>query len=133
MSVTLIKGEPLTNEHLNIYILKNNQYINPFSILYTIYKKQDQFYTNTCWCEEPLAETVDSTPIPFGIGKYFAPWQMPQDIEVGQYRIKWNFREFVDSPLQQAEEEFYIVAPCKFAAEATGTLPHQMYQGGETC
>jgi hypothetical protein len=108
MAVTLNKGQLLTKDDLNVYILDadTGQYFSPFSISYTIYKINKNF--NNC-CEEAIYETIDSTPIPFGIGKFFAPWKMPSDITIGSYKIKWNVKKYADYPIVEENEEFEIV------------------------
>lgn len=143
MAVTLVKGQELTKDDLNVYILdENNIYFNPYRITYTIYRViSDRFYNQECG-EEPINETIDSIPLPFGIGQYFAPWVMPKDIHVGPYRIKWNVKRFQDSPYVEEVEEFYIIAPGFTSADACRTsggdnldgtgpsLPHEKYKGG---
>jgi len=59
--------------------------------------------------EFSLLETVDTTPIPFGIGKYFAAWIMPIDVSIGRYKIKWSVRQYSDSTILQEVEEFDII------------------------
>lgn len=107
--VTLYKGMELTKEELNVYILDsvNGQYYSPAYITYSIYRVHRN--NNTC-CEELILETLNSVPIPFGIGKFFAPWNMPKDIEIGAYRIKWNIKKFDDSEMIEEPEEFEIVS-----------------------
>ena len=133
MSVTLIKGQILTKEDLNIYIQENGNYVNPYSITYTIYRKTHSCSEKVFDNEEPLLETVDSIPIPFGIGKWFAPWVMPQDIEIGNYRIKWRFRRYADSVTVEEPEEFAIVVRSCLSSDAHGTDPSETYEGDQSC
>jgi len=133
MAVTLIKGQTLTKDDLNIYVLKNDVLINPYSITYTIYRISSTCSEKVFDNEEPLVETIDSIPIPFGIGKWFAPWEMPQDIEIGNFRIKWVFREAADKGLKQEEEEFTIVTRSCLSSDATGSFPHEDINGGSEC
>jgi hypothetical protein len=143
MSVTLVKGQELTKNDLNIFITDdNNVPYNPFSIVWTIYRQKQMFGWNgwasniiidpqdPSWINEyAIVETINSVPIVFGIGNFFAPWVMPKDIEVGTYRIKWDMRKYEDSPPFQEVEEFDIMAPSWLSADARGLLPHNMYQG----
>jgi hypothetical protein len=110
MSVVVYKSQVLTKDDLNIFLYDSNgAFFNPFSIVYTIYHViSDPFYNQEC-AEEPLVETLQTTPIPFGIGKYFAAWSMPHDLEIGKYRIKWEVRQFPDSPIYQEIEEFDVI------------------------
>ena len=85
--------------------------------------------------EEPILETIDSVALPFGIGKFFAAWQMPKDIEIGPYRIKWNIKKYVDSPIFEEVEEFEIIVGSSLCTDVNGTsngtgpFPHEEYKG----
>ena len=140
MAVTLKKGQLLTKDDLNIYILDadTNQYFSPFFISYSIYKIN--INAEKC-CEEAIYETLESIPVPFGIGKFFAPWKMPFDIEIGSYRIKWNIKKFYDSSIFEECEEFEIITPVskyrqacclesKSGSSGYSNLPHNSLQGG---
>lgn len=142
MSVTLIREQELTKDNLNIYITDiNGNFYSPYRITYTIYRViSDRFYNQECG-EEPINETIDSVPLPFGIGKFFAPWIMPKDIILGKYRIKWNIKQYQDSPYFEEAEEFDIIGPgygpdvCRTSNGAslnggTPPLPHEQFQGG---
>jgi len=136
--VTLYKGQdPLTKDDLNVFILdENGDLFDPFSITYTIYHSVSNSFDLSC-SEEMLLETLNSVPIPFGIGEFFAPWQMPQDIDVGNYRIKWDVKKFIDSPIISEVEEINIILPVDKLRQATltggdnvGSLPGDQFQGG---
>lgn len=133
MSATLVKGQILTKDDLNIFIQKNDNYVNPYSITYTIYRRTKICSGKVFDNEEPLLETVDSIPIPFGIGKWFAPWQMPKDIEIGEYRIKWRYREYADSVTTEEPEEFSIIVKSCLSTDATGNCPCNEFEGGGPC
>lgn len=107
---TIYRGNILTKDDLKIFIQdENGQYFNPFSITYTIYRvTSDQFKNQECG-EEPILETIDTIPIPFGIGKFFAAWNAAKDLVVGKYRIKWNIRRYSDSPTLEEVQEFDMV------------------------
>jgi hypothetical protein len=126
MSVTIYRSKVLTKDDLNIFIYNTDgvTFFNPFSITYTIYHTvYDQFNIenyvenyaddeglfNQEKGEEPVREAIDLIPVPFGIGKFFAAWQMSEDITVGGYRIKWHIRKFSDTPILQAVEVFQII------------------------
>lgn len=134
MSVTLVKGQFLTQDDLKIFIQDDSgHYFSPFQITYTIFRmtKYASFNTPSIISidEEPILETVDTVPITFGIGKFFAAWIMPSDIEIGSFRIKWSMKKYYDSPIFDEVQEFEIIAPSRFAAEAAGRLPHVEYKG----
>lgn len=193
MSATIYKGQILTKHDLKVFILDDNdQYMNPFSITYTIYKGKvfpqsnkynkvnywDDIYrtqymkylrdtpdigfapgdfplqpgdkipprhhfhgqainpadkTNNQECgEEPVFETIDSVPICFGTGKFFAAWQMANDLDIGNYRIKWHIRKNSDSPIYEEIEEFNVINRIdkynySLMNGANGALPDQEY------
>lgn len=137
MSTVITRGEPLSRDDLKIFIQDlNGNYVSPAWITYTIYRViSDRFYNQECG-EEPILETINSVPLPFGIGKFYAAWQMPHDISVGTFRIKWNFKEFPDSRIQEEVQEFNIVQKATTRAEACASasgsslLPHNMFKGG---
>lgn len=43
------------------------------------------------------------------IGEYFAPFFVPLDANIGKYRVRWDFRQFVGSQQVQVLQEFDIV------------------------
>jgi hypothetical protein len=141
MSVTIYRGKVLTKEDLNIYIQdENSVYFSPFSITYTIYKViSDRFYNQECG-EEPIVETLETIPIPFGIGKFFAAWNMAKDLNIGKYRIKWHLRRYSDSPIYEEIEEFDVINRTDkmnysvINGGMTGSkLPDQMYGNNNLC
>jgi hypothetical protein len=44
------------------------------------------------------------------VGEYYAPLMVPSSASPGDYRIRWTFREFTTSQLQQVVQEFAVVA-----------------------
>ena len=42
-------------------------------------------------------------------GEYYAPFIIPLDANIGGYRIRWYFRQFVNSPQAQTVQEFAVV------------------------
>jgi hypothetical protein len=138
MAVTLWRGQdPLTKNDLNVYVLdEQGNYFNPFRITYTIYRViSDRFNNQECG-EEPFSETIDSPGIPFGFGQFFAPWKMPTTVENGPYRIHWNIKQYPDSPILEAIEQFEIISKANTMNDVmgnssrTGPFPHQSYGGG---
>jgi hypothetical protein len=139
MSVTIYKGKILTKDDLNIFIMDGNgNYFSPFSITYTIYRIiSDRFYNQECG-EEPVLETIDTIPLPFGIGKFFAAWNMAKDLDVGKYRIKWHVRRFSDSPIYEEIEEFDVINRVdsmnySMMNGSNGNLPHEQYGNQNQC
>ena len=135
--VTIYRGQdPLTKDDLNVYILDDaGNYFSPFSITYSIYHSHYNSFDLDC-SEELILETLNSVPIPFGIGKFFAPWQMPTDISLGNYRIKWDVKKYIDSPILSSEEEFQIVSQVDkirqsmLNNETLQDFPNNQFEGG---
>lgn len=140
MSATIYKDQILSKDDLKIFIQdKDGNYINPFSITYTIYRVlSDRFRNQECG-EEPVKEAIDTMPLPFGIGKFFAAWNQAKDLGIGKYRIKWNIARYSDSPLVEEIEEFEIVNRIDLMnysmlnGNVGSALPHQMYGNNTTC
>ena len=74
---------------------------NAAEISYSIY----DFTTST----EVLLQPANRTPINPSIGEYYASFIVPSDANLGRYRIRWFFREFINSPQVQIVQEFNIV------------------------
>jgi len=87
--------------------------------------------------EEPVVETLNTVPIPFGIGKYFAAWRVANDLDIGSYRIHWHVRRFADSPIYEEIEEFNVlnkVDQLNYSALNGGSvLPHELYGNQNSC
>jgi len=142
MSVTIYKGKVLTKGDLRIYIQdEEGQFMSPFSITYTIYRVlSDQFMNQECG-EEPVLEAIDLLPLPFGIGKFFAAWDMASDLEIGKYRIKWHIARFSDSPILEVIEDFDVIVRIDQlnystlnSQSRTGILlPHEQYGNNNKC
>ncbi len=48
-------------------------------------------------------------PVNPSVGEYYASMLVPQGSTPGTYRIRWTFRELVNSPQQQVVQEFAVV------------------------
>ncbi len=144
--VTLYKGQLLNKTHLNVYISDSNSVlVNPLFITYTIYTRTKSMvpeYTRTYRVdEEPINETIDSTPLPFGIGQYYAPWVMPDDTRLGYYRIKWVIQLNINSQKVEQIENFEILQRVDPLLKSIVTgmdsqnnivnLPHEHFRGGD--
>jgi len=49
------------------------------------------------------------TPAHPAVGEYYSSIVVPLDANIGEYRIRWSFREFVNGPIQQVVQEFEVV------------------------
>ncbi len=58
---------------------------------------------------EVLLPPADRVPINPTVGEYYASFIVPLDANIGKYRIRWYFREFLGSQQAQVLQEFDIV------------------------
>jgi hypothetical protein len=59
---------------------------------------------------EVLLPPADRTPVNPTVGEYYASFIIPLDANIGKYRIRWYFREYLNSQQAQVLQEFDIVA-----------------------
>lgn len=130
----------LTKDDLNIFIQdEDGNFFNPFSITYTIYRVLSKQFRNQECGEEPILETIDTTPIIFGIGKFFAAWNQAKDLVIGAYRIKWHIRRYSDSPIVEEIEDFDMVNRIdamnysRVNDSGSARLPHQVHGNQNIC
>lgn len=107
MAVAFLPGAVLQQGDLDIYLTDADGHSsNAFEITYAIYYLSPSF---------PFAEILIGAParVPLNpvVGEYYASLQVPINAAIGTYRIRWNFRQFVGSPLQQVVQEWAVVTP----------------------
>jgi hypothetical protein len=61
--------------------------------------------------QEVLIGDPHRVPMNPAVGEYYASLLVPPSATPGEYRIRWSFRQFVNSPLQQVVQEFGVVSP----------------------
>lgn len=103
MSVTFRRGQELSRQNgLNIFLKsKNGSPKNAATITFSIYD-----YTTGI---EVLLPPGNRNPINAGVGEYYAPFVIPIDANIGEYRIRWFFSEYMNSPQVQVVNKFAIV------------------------
>lgn len=103
MSVAYQPGQTLTQDDLKILIRDNiGNLVDPFYIRYSIFD-----YTTGV---EVLIGAPDQIPATMGVGQYYVSATMPLDSNIGDWLVRWNFRETSGSPTVQVVQEFNIVA-----------------------
>lgn len=103
MSVAYQPGQTLTKEDLKIVIRDNSgNLVDPYYIRYSMFD-----YTTGV---EVLIGAPDQIPATTGVGQYFVSTTMPLDSNIGDWVVRWNFRETIGAPLVQVVQEFNIVA-----------------------
>lgn len=103
MSVAFQPGQTLTQNDLKIVIRDNvGTLVDPYYIRYSIFD-----YTTGV---EVLIGAPDQVPATTGVGQYYVSTTIPLDANIGDWIVRWNFRETAVSPLVQVVQEFNIVA-----------------------
>lgn len=60
---------------------------------------------------EVLLGPAQRTPIRKELGTYYASLKIPEDANLGTYRIRWTFRETTTSPQNMVFEDFTVATP----------------------
>lgn len=96
------RGQELKRGDLDIF-LKNRggNAKDAAEITYNIY----DFTTGT----EVLLSPVNRTPDNPSIGEYYASFFIPANANIGSYRIRWKFREYIGSQLNEIVQGFDVV------------------------
>jgi hypothetical protein len=102
MPVAFYRGQQLGREDLNIFL--DNTTGNPINVAEITYALFD-FTTGM----EALVGPPRRTPSNPSVGEYYANIVIPLDANLGDYRIRWTFRETVNGPIQSAVQEFAIM------------------------
>lgn len=103
MSVAFQPGQTLGYDDLKICIRDNNgDLVDPYYIRYSIYDKTTGV--------EVLIGSQNRVPATGGTGIYYADFTVPLDANIGDWLIRWNFRETVGSPLIEAVQQFNVVS-----------------------
>lgn len=120
MGVAFAPGALLGRGDLDIFLTNSaGNVANAAEITYAIY-----------WVDpgppevEVLIGSAVRVPVNPAVGEYYASLQIPASANLGDYRIRWTFRELAASPQQQVVQEFAVVS----ATVAVSTT----YSSGET-
>jgi len=91
---------------------------DPYIVYYSISKPTDTL----CTKEQIYFETIDSTAIRSGIGTYYVP-TLPKDLEVGEYRVRWKWKDSVDDVWSECCSDFtlYSLNQCQNINQFTST------------
>lgn len=102
MSVNFYRGQQLGRDDLNIFLVnKSGTPVNAAEISYGLF----DFTTGA----EVLLGPPQRNPANPSVGEYYASVIIPLDANLGEYRIRWTFREFVGAPIQQVVQEFAAI------------------------
>lgn len=105
MGVVYTPGEVLDRGDLDIFLRNaNGNPVNAAEISYAI------FYVDP---GPPITDVLigaaERTPVNPAVGEYFASLMIPATATLGDYKIRWTFREFAGAPEQQVVQEFGVV------------------------
>ena len=116
MAVTFKRGQELRRGDLHIFLkARDGSPKNAAQITYSIY----DFTTGV----EVLMVPADRIPINPSIGEYYASFIIPLDANIGNYRIRFSFREYLNSPQAQVVQEFSIVENATQIITVPGITP----------
>jgi len=102
MSVAFFPGYTLTQDDLKIVIRDSmGAPTDPYYIRYSLFDVTTSM--------EVLIGANDRIPATTGVGQYYSNATLPLDSNIGNWLIRWNFRETVSSPLIEAVQEFNVV------------------------
>ena len=102
MATTFYRGQQLGREDLNIYLENAAKTpVNAAEISYSLY----DFTTGS----EVLVGSPNMSPANPSVGEYFASVVVPLDANLGNYRIRWTFKEVIGGAVQQVLQEFSVL------------------------
>jgi hypothetical protein len=113
------RGQELSrSDGLSLFLKnKDKSPTNAAEVYYDIY----DFTTGV----EVLLPPSNRTPVNPAVGEYFASFIIPLDANIGKYRVRWNFRQFVNSPQAQVLQEFSIVQDATQVVTIPGITPSE--------
>lgn len=76
--------------------------VDPFAITYTLF----DFTTGV----EVLMGEPNQIPLSSGVGEFFAAVTIPLDANIGDWVVRWSFKETATGPILQAIQNFNVVA-----------------------
>jgi hypothetical protein len=106
MAVAFSPGQEVGRGDLDIFLTNaQGNPTNAAAITYALY------YVDSGPPEaEVLIGSDERVPVNPAVGEYYAALMIPTGANVGTYRIRWTFREFVATPLTQVVQEFAVVS-----------------------
>jgi hypothetical protein len=102
VAVAFYRGQQLGRADLNIFLTSSNGTpANAAEISYALFDRTTG--------SEALLGPPRRMPGNPSVGEYFASVIIPLDANLGDYRIRWTFREIVGGPIQQVMQEFAVI------------------------
>lgn len=105
MSVAFKQGQTIGRGDLDIFLTNSNGNVaNAYSISFALY------YVDPDTQAEILIGGSKREPINPTVGEYYAALAIPISSTIGEYRIRWTFKEYASTPEQQVVQEFAVVS-----------------------
>ena len=106
MAVAFQPGQEVVRGDLDIFLTDSGGVpTNAAEITYALY-----FLDPGPPEQEVLIGTTGRVPVNPAVGEYYAALMIPTGATIGTYRIRWQFRETVSSPLLEVVQEFAVVS-----------------------
>jgi hypothetical protein len=120
MTTTFKRGQELSRSNgLNIFLKsKDGSPSNAAQITYNIY----DFTTGV----EVLLPPSGRVPLNPSVGEYYASFIIPIDSNIGNFRIRWFFSQYLNSPQVQIVQEFAIVQDATQIVTVPGITPIEL-------
>ena len=113
MGVSFPRGHIMGPDDLTINLVDDSgQPKDPYEISYALYDATQGV--------DVIIGDSEREPVRKEIGFYYAKFQIPQDANLGIYRIRWRFREEAGGPLHEVMEEFEVKPEDAFQEELYG-------------
>jgi len=104
MATNFTPGQTLGRSDLSIFLVDSmSNPSNAADITFALY------YLDPVGPTEVLIGSATRVPVNPQIGEYYAAIQIPGSAVSGEYHLKWNFRQYVSSPLSQVVQIFQVV------------------------
>lgn len=107
MAVAFKPRDILGRGDLDIFLTNSSGYpMDAYEVTYALY-----YVSSGCQVTETLVGLPDRTPANPTVGEYYASWMVPNGASPGEYRIRWTFKERVNSPATMVVQEFAVYHP----------------------
>lgn len=120
MSVVFKRCQELNrSDGLNIFLKKRDGTPrNAAEIFYNIYD-----FTSGVEILLPPENRLPQNP---AVGEYYAAFRIPSDANIGKYRIRWIFRQYLNSKQAEVLQEFAIVGDSTQVITVPGVTPTEL-------
>lgn len=108
------QGKVLSRGDLDIFLVNaNSNPTNAYEITFALY------YVDPTTSQEVLIGSPRRPPENPVVGEYYASLKIPDSANLGNYRIRWTFKQMAGQPDQQVVQEFTVTTPGLVTAAAS--------------